>query len=100
LAALDTSGVALAAIQALNTVVDEKEARIAALEESNTDLAARLAALEAGAETSPRDVSTGGGYGQLLVGLLLGAGIGVGALALGAQWRVFALGRSASRRSR
>ncbi len=72
---VDADGVALAAIQGLYSVVQEQQAENAALQE-------RVAALEADVETAHRGVATGG-YGQLLVGLLLGAGIGVGAFALG-----------------
>ena len=53
LAALDTNGVALAAIQGLYGIVQEKSARIttletrlSTLEQKNTDLESRLAALE------------------------------------------------------
>jgi hypothetical protein len=74
---VDADGVALAAIQGLYTVVKEKETR---LEEQRAEIAAlseRVAALEAGAAPAT------GGYGQLLVGLLLGAGLAGGAFALG-----------------
>jgi hypothetical protein len=43
----DSAGVALAAIQGLNQVVEEKDAEIAELKQRNDDLAQRLAALEA-----------------------------------------------------
>jgi len=69
ISAVDADGVALAAIQGLYTVVQEKEDRIVALE-------ARLAAVEAGETAAGAD-------GQLLLGLALGAGIGLGAFALG-----------------
>lgn len=42
----DISGVALAAIKALNNVVAEKDAKLLALEKQNAELAARLAAIE------------------------------------------------------
>jgi hypothetical protein len=79
---VDADGVALAAIQGLYTVVQEKEARISALE-------ATVAALQADAGQA-RDAEAAGGYGQLLLGLGLGAGIAAGA---------FLLGRAASRKS-
>lgn len=47
ISARDMAGVSLAAIQAVNEKVDAKDARIAALEAQNQELAARLAALEA-----------------------------------------------------
>jgi hypothetical protein len=77
---VDADGVALAAIQGLYAVVQEQQAENAALRE-------RVAALESVVETPRRDVSTGGGYGQLWLGLLLGAGIGAGAFALGRRGR-------------
>ena len=43
---LDADGVALAAIQGLHQVVQEKDAQIVALEAQNNDLEARLSALE------------------------------------------------------
>jgi hypothetical protein len=46
IATVDADGVALAAIQGLNEVVKEKEARIAALEKQNVSLESRLAVLE------------------------------------------------------
>lgn len=46
LAPLDANGVALAAVQALDKAVSERDARIAALERENADLAARLSQLE------------------------------------------------------
>ncbi len=73
---VDADGVALAAIQGLYTLVQEKDSEIAALRTSNADLHTRMAALEAGGPA-------GGGYGQLLLGLVLGAGIAGGAFALG-----------------
>jgi hypothetical protein len=42
----DTVGVALAAIQGLNQVVEQKDAEIAELRDQNVDLARRLMALE------------------------------------------------------
>jgi len=97
---VDADGVALAAIQGLYTVVQEKDAELAALRASNDALTAaqaetnaRLAALEAatnGVETSRRDVSTATPMGStvqlaivLVAGLLAGAAIGAGAYALG-----------------
>jgi hypothetical protein len=47
ISARDMAGVSLAAIQAVNEKVDAKDARMAALESQNQELAARLAALEA-----------------------------------------------------
>jgi len=44
--AIDSDGVALAAIQGLNEIVKEKDARISALEKQNASLERRLAALE------------------------------------------------------
>ena len=46
ISSLDTSGVALAAIQGLSELVDEKDARISRLEKANEEMAARLEALE------------------------------------------------------
>ncbi len=43
---VDEGGVALAAIQGLNQVVEDKDARIKALEKSNSELQARVANLE------------------------------------------------------
>jgi len=93
---VDADGVALAAIQGLYTVVQAKEALLAeqqaALVEQSASIAAlneRVAALEAGETAHPAQslrasVSTaGGGYGQLLLGLLLGAGIAGGAFVAG-----------------
>lgn len=79
LAALDTSGVALAAIQELATVVEAKDAQIAAL-------AARVAALEQGSGGAPSSNTL-----QLLVvlalGLVAGGGLTLGAFALGKRQR-------------
>ncbi|NQT84940.1 tail fiber domain-containing protein [bacterium] len=44
---VDADGVALAAIQGLHEIVQEKDARISSLEKQNTELKARLTALEA-----------------------------------------------------
>ncbi len=84
ISAVDADGVALAAIQGLYAVVQEKETRIAALEETvanqQAEFNARLRALEsAGAPATS-------GYGQLL-GLLLGGGMCLGAFALGRSQR-------------
>jgi hypothetical protein len=46
IAPLDTNGVALAAIQELHRMVQEKDDQIAQLQEQNTELEARLEALE------------------------------------------------------
>lgn len=46
IAALDVNGVALAAIQELSQELQEKDAQIAELQQQNSDLAARLTALE------------------------------------------------------
>jgi hypothetical protein len=46
IATMDTSGVALAAIQGLNELMKEKEARIKQLEQVNAALAKRLESLE------------------------------------------------------
>lgn len=53
LAALDTSGVALAAIQNVYGVVREQDAEIVALQESQTELLARVAALESEEAPAP-----------------------------------------------
>jgi trimeric autotransporter adhesin len=79
---VDADGVALAAIQGLYTVVQEKEAEIAALKVSQADLDARLAALEAGAGT-PGAANRGQLAMALVVGMLAGAAVGAGAFALG-----------------
>ncbi|MEY8200983.1 MAG: tail fiber domain-containing protein [Colwellia sp.] len=47
IASLDTSGIALAAIQALHDNVQQKDAKIEALEQQNKTLADRVAAIEA-----------------------------------------------------
>jgi trimeric autotransporter adhesin len=52
LAPLDTSGVALAAIQGMYGVVQEKDAEIGALQASQAELRARVVALEAGKEAA------------------------------------------------
>ncbi len=90
---VDADGVALAAIQGLYTVVQEKDAalaaqqaEIAALRAAQAETDERLAALEAArVETSRRDVSTDTVQLAvvLVVGLLAGAVIGAGAFALG-----------------
>jgi hypothetical protein len=79
---VDADGVAFAAIQGLYTVVQEKEDRISALE-------AQVAALEA-SSAEATGAARSGGYGQLLLGLGLGAGIAAGA---------FLIGRASPRRS-
>jgi hypothetical protein len=89
---LDADGVALAAIQGLYELVEEKDARIESLESENAaqqtqidDLEARLAALEAGAsDRSPGRTSLPRG---LWAGLLPGAGILLLALGLVLQRR-------------
>ena len=43
----DTAGVALAAVQGLNQIVEEKDAAISELQKRNSELEKRLAALEA-----------------------------------------------------
>jgi hypothetical protein len=50
---LDADGVALAAIQGLYQLVQEQEAQIAALQQQNADLEARLAALEGATPRCP-----------------------------------------------
>ncbi len=104
---VDADGVALAAIQGLYTVVQEKEsllteqraaldAQQAALAEQSARIAAlseRVAALESMGETEGPVTNTVQLALVLGAGLLAGAGIGAGALALGTQWRAFALGR-------
>jgi hypothetical protein len=52
---LDADGVALAATQGLYQLVQEQEAQIAALQQQNADLEARLAALEAAMQLSTRE---------------------------------------------
>jgi len=99
IAALDSSGVALAAIQALYTLSQEQAARIGTLEEENAglqqrldDLDARVTALEGGA---PLDRgSSAGPLASIMPGgwLLLGALLVLGGLVL-AQRRL-AGGRS------
>jgi hypothetical protein len=70
IASLDTSGVALAAIQGLSEVVEEKDAEIAALE-------ARVAALEQATGVRPASFVTL--LPWLLCGvLLLGLGLALG----------------------
>ena len=56
IAPLDTNGVALASIQGLYEIVQEKDAQISALQTQNADLEARLSALEhkIGALSTPR----------------------------------------------
>jgi hypothetical protein len=68
LAPLDTNGVALAAIQGLNELVQEKEIQINALEAQNTELEARLSALE---QRLPPQTSFVTVLPWLLCGLLL-----------------------------
>ena len=87
ISAVDADGVALAAIQGLYTVVQQKDAQISALEASNaalqaeqTALDARLAALEQGGPGAPAPTSN---LLQLLVVLVLGVAVG-GGLTLGA----------------
>ena len=78
LAALDTSGVALAAIQELATVVEAKDAEIAALQAEQAAVNARLAALEQGSSaTGPAPLSAALPW-LLLAGLVL---LNVGGLA-------------------
>lgn len=57
IAPLDTVGVALAAIQGLNAIVQEKECELSTLREKNADLEARLAAIEAMLTKSSKDAS-------------------------------------------
>jgi len=70
---VDADGVALAALQGLNEIVREKEARIIALEEHNAALEARLTALEqfmpANAQGAP---STTGTIALLVIGTVFG----------------------------
>lgn len=47
IASLDTSGIALAAIQALNADVKEKDMKLQQLEQQNSELSAKIAAIEA-----------------------------------------------------
>jgi trimeric autotransporter adhesin len=83
---VDADGVALAAIQGLHALVQQKNAEAAAQQSEIAALSERLAALESGLMPAG-GVPAGGGYGQLLLGLLLGllfgAAIGAGAFALG-----------------
>jgi len=88
ISAVDADGVALAAIQGLYTVVQEKDAALAVQQAEVAALQDSLAAQRAEFDARLRALETGGapvagGYGQLPLGLLLGAGIGVGAFALG-----------------
>jgi len=66
---VDADGVALAAIQGLYTLVQAQQAEIAALKAVQAETGAPVPAAS--------------GYGPLLLGLLLGAGIAGGAFALG-----------------
>ena len=76
ISALDVGGVALAAIQSLNNVVKEKDAQIQALQEQNTEMEARLTALEQAVGLQPESqVSFLSLLPWLLVGVLL---VGVG----------------------
>ena len=59
IATVDADGVALAAIQGLHEIVEEKQDRISTLEERNADLEARLAALEALVETLVKERKDG-----------------------------------------
>jgi hypothetical protein len=86
ISAVDADGVALAAIQGLYSVVQEKETRIAALE-------AQVAALQSSGAPTASTNSTVQLALVLVAGLLAGAAIAGGALALGMKWRGFALGR-------
>lgn len=54
IAPIDTNGVALAAIQGLNEIVEEKDAQIEALQAQNAELEARLTALEQAVRPAPR----------------------------------------------
>jgi len=77
IAALDSSGVALAAIQGLYQQVQQLQADNAALKAENAALETRLAAVEAAIASSgkaPRPLQAGlvPGAGVLLVGLVLG----------------------------
>ncbi len=74
IATIDADGVALAAIQGLNEIVQEKDVRIAALEEHNAALEARLTALEQLAQTDPASArgDMTGNIGLLVIGALLG----------------------------
>ena len=104
LGALDTSGVALAAIQALNSTVIEKhaqivaqqaeidtlQAQVGALQEAQADVNARLAALEAGSGSASAPSPAG------LPWLLL-AGLGLLNLLALAAAGAFWLGRRARR---
>jgi len=56
---LDADGVALAAIQGLHMIVQEKEARISTLEQRNAELEARMAALEALVDTLSKNQPEG-----------------------------------------
>jgi hypothetical protein len=87
LAALDTSGVALAAIQGLASVVEAKDREIAALRASNgellrtqADMNTRLAKLEADIASS---WSTAPLALMLFIGLMVGAAICAGGFVLG-----------------
>jgi hypothetical protein len=81
---LDSSGVALAAIQGLDEIVAEKEARIKALEEQNDELETRVTALEQVIEalSNPGPPSSSL-WPWILAGVLAGALLGVVASALG-----------------
>ena len=81
---VDADGVALAAIQGLYELVQEKDSQIAALEaevstlhQQNTDLEARVAALEQVVEASPSSPSNlpGGWWPLFLGGLVVAAGV-------------------------
>ncbi|MFQ5859895.1 MAG: tail fiber domain-containing protein, partial [Anaerolineae bacterium] len=74
---LDADGVALAAIQGLYQVVQEKDAQIAAQQQRIDDLETRVAALEqaAGAPRSSQLNLPGGWWPLFLGGLVVAAGV-------------------------
>jgi hypothetical protein len=85
---VDADGVALAAIQGLYTVVQERDAEIAALKAAQAETDARLAALEQAAPPS-KDIPL---LALVLVaGLIIGAGLSASVLTPGLQWTGFGL---------
>jgi len=78
---VDADGVALAAIQGLYSVVQEKDAALTAQADRISALEARLAAVEQGRAPAPEN--TVPLVVVLVAGLLAGAAIGAGAFALG-----------------
>jgi hypothetical protein len=87
IASIDSTGVALAAIQGLNTNLRDSQAEIAALEAQNTDLETRLSRLEAAVDGREDGAESRSAMLLLAVQVAAVAGFFLAGLLAGKRWK-------------